>query len=247
MLARSLLLLFLVFPVSAEVQFPGLTGRVVDQAGMIDSNATAMIQRQSYNHERATGNQVIVVTLPDLQGQAIEEYGYQLGRHWGIGQGSANNGVLLLIAKAERQVRIEVGYGLEGQLTDAVASNIIYQVIRPAFKKGQFSQGIQVGVQSIIEALGGTYETKNNVRESRDRKPYGWASLLVMGMLYFFLPLLGNLMGLGRPRSGRRSRYGRTTGYIGGGFGGGSRGGFGGGGLSCGGGGFGGGGASGGW
>lgn len=247
MLARSLLLLFLVFPVSAEVQFPGLTGRVVDQAGMIDSNATAMIQRQSYNHERATGNQVIVVTLPDLQGQAIEEYGYQLGRHWGIGQGSANNGVLLLIAKAERQVRIEVGYGLEGQLTDAVASNIIYQVIRPAFKKGQFSQGIQVGVQSIIEALGGTYETKNNVRESRDRKPYGWASLLVMGMLYFFLPLLGNLMGLGRPRSGRRSRYGRTTGYIGGGFGGGSRGGFGGGGFSGGGGGFGGGGASGGW
>jgi uncharacterized protein len=246
-LARSLLLLFLVFPVSAEVQFPGLTGRVVDQAGMIDSNATAMIQRQSYNHERATGNQVIVVTLPDLQGQAIEEYGYQLGRHWGIGQGSANNGVLLLIAKAERQVRIEVGYGLEGQLTDAVASNIIYQVIRPAFKKGQFSQGIQVGVQSIIEALGGTYETKNNVRESRDRKPYGWASLLVMGMLYFFLPLLGNLMGLGRPRSGRRSRYGRTTGYIGGGFGGGSRGGFGGGGFSGGGGGFGGGGASGGW
>ena len=239
MLARSLLLLFLVFPVSAEVQFPGLTGRVVDQAGMIDSNATAMIQRQSYNHERATGNQVIVVTLPDLQGQAIEEYGYQLGRHWGIGQGSANNGVLLLIAKAERQVRIEVGYGLEGQLTDAVASNIIYQVIRPAFKKGQFSQGIQVGVQSIIEALGGTYETKNNVRESRDRKPYGWASLLVMGMLYFFLPLLGNLMGLGRPRSGRRSRYGRTTGYIGGGFGGG--------GFSGGGGGFGGGGASGGW
>lgn len=248
MLARSLLLLFLVFPVSAEIQFPGLTGRVVDQAGMVNANAKAMIERLSYDHERATGNQIIVVTLPDLQGQAIEEYGYQLGRHWQIGQKDANNGVLLIIAKAERQVRIEVGYGLEGQLTDAIASNIIYQVIRPAFKKAQFSQGIQVGVQSIIEALGGTYVAKNNVRESRDRKPYGWASLLVMGMLYFFLPLLGNLMGLGRPRSGRRSRYGRTTGYIGGGFGGGGRGGFGGGGFSGGGGGsFGGGGASGGW
>jgi uncharacterized protein len=247
-LARSLLLLFLVFPVSAEIQFPGLTGRVVDQAGMVNANAKAMIERLSYDHERATGNQIIVVTLPDLQGQAIEEYGYQLGRHWQIGQKDANNGVLLIIAKAERQVRIEVGYGLEGQLTDAIASNIIYQVIRPAFKKAQFSQGIQVGVQSIIEALGGTYVAKNNVRESRDRKPYGWASLLVMGMLYFFLPLLGNLMGLGRPRSGRRSRYGRTTGYIGGGFGGGGRGGFGGGGFSGGGGGsFGGGGASGGW
>ena len=248
MLARSLLLLFLVFPVSAEIQFPGLTGRVVDQAGMVNANAKAMIERLSYDHERATGNQIIVVTLPDLQGQAIEEYGYQLGRHWQIGQKDANNGVLLIIAKAERQVRIEVGYGLEGQLTDAIASNIIYQVIRPAFKKAQFSQGIQVGVQSIIEALGGTYVAKNNVRESRDRKPYGWASLLVMGMLYFFLPLLGNLMGLGRPRSGRRSRYGRTTGYIGGGFGGGGRGGFGGGGFSGGGGGsFGGGGASAGW
>ena len=247
MLIRSLLLLFLVFPVSAEIQFPKLTGRVVDQASMVDSNATTLIQRLSREHERATGNQVIVVTLADLQGQAIEEYGYQLGRHWGIGQGGANNGVLLMIAKAERQVRIEVGYGLEGQLTDAIASNIIYQVIRPAFKKGQFSQGIQEGVQSIIEALGGAYVVKNNGRESRDRKPYGWASLLIMGMLYFFLPLLGNLMGLGRPRSGRRSRYGRTTGYIGGGFGGGGRGGFGGGGFSGGGGSFGGGGASGGW
>jgi len=247
MMVRSILLLMLVSPVSAEIQFPTLTGRVVDQAGMIKKNESAIIERLSYDHERATGNQVIVVTLPDLQGRAIEEYGYQLGRHWGIGQKETNNGVLLMIAKAERQVRIEVGYGLEGQLTDAVASNIIYQVIRPAFKRGQFSQGIQAGVQSIVEALGGTYVVKTKVRESRNKKPMGWGFVLILGVLYYLLPMLGGVLGLGRPHRHRRGRYGATAGYIGvGGFGGGGFGG-GGGGFSGGGGGFGGGGASGGW
>ena len=246
MILRSLLLLLLIFPVSADIQFPRLAGRVVDDAGMLSSNRQSQLNRLSEAHENATGNQVIVVTLPDLQGMAIEEYGYQLGRHWGVGQKGANNGVLLMIAKAERQVRIEVGYGLEGQLTDAIASNIIYQVIRPAFKKGQFGQGIEAGMRSIIQALGGEYVVKKQYRESRNKRPMGYGFVLILGVLYYLLPMLGGVLGLGRPRRHRRGRYGATAGYIGGGgFGGGGFGG--GGGFSGGGGGFGGGGASGGW
>jgi len=246
---RSLLLSLLIFPVSAEVQFPRLGSRVVDDAGMLSSSRRVQLNRLSEAHESATGNQVIVVTLPGLQGMAIEEYGYQLGRHWGIGQKGKNNGVLLIIAKAERQIRIEVGYGLEGQLTDAVASNIIYQVVRPAFKKGQFGQGIEAGARSIIQALGGEYVVKKQYRESRNKRPMGMGFVLILGVLYYLLPMLGGVLGLGRPHRRRRGRYGATAGYIGGGsFGGGGFGG-GGGGFSGGGGGggFGGGGASGGW
>ena len=247
MILRSLLLSLLIFPVSAEVQFPRLGSRVVDDAGMLSSNRRVQLNRLSEAHESATGNQVIVVTLPDLQGMAIEEYGYQLGRHWGIGQKGKNNGVLLIIAKAERQIRIEVGYGLEGQLTDAVASNIIYQVVRPAFKKGQFGQGIEAGARSIIQALGGEYVVKKQYRESRNKRPMGMGFVLILGVLYYLLPMLGGVLGLGRPHRRRRGRDGATAGYIGGGsFGGGGFGG-GGGGFSGGGGGFGGGGASGGW
>ena len=111
----------------AAPQFPVLTGRVVDQANMLTSAAEAQIAELSQAHEAATSNQVVVAVLPDLQGYSIEQFGYQLGRHWGIGQQDKNNGVLLLVAKAERKVRIEVGYGLEGVLTDAIAANISEQ------------------------------------------------------------------------------------------------------------------------
>ncbi|HZC45526.1 MAG TPA: TPM domain-containing protein, partial [Candidatus Acidoferrum sp.] len=106
-------------------------------------------------HERATREQVVVVTLDSLQGLTIEDYGYQLGRHWGIGQKGINNGVLLIVAPKEHKVRIEVGYGLEGTLTDATSSTIIQNYILPAFKRGDFNGGVVAGTQAIIQVLGG--------------------------------------------------------------------------------------------
>lgn len=88
-------------------------------------------------------NQVVVATIPSLEGQEIEEYGYRLGRHWGIGQKDKNNGVLLIVAPQERRVRIEVGYGLEGTLTDALSSRIVKQEILPWFRKGTNGDGHQ--------------------------------------------------------------------------------------------------------
>lgn len=216
--------------VIAAPSFPSLSGRVVDKANLLGSTTEQRISQQLEAHQNATGNQVVVVTVPNLQGYDIETYGYQLGRHWGIGQKGKNNGVLLIVAKQERRMRIEVGYGLEGTLTDAISSNIISAIMRPAFKRGQFEQGIQAGTTAIIEALGGQYQ----MRKTKSGK--GYSNWVIIPILLF---LIFRGFGGGRGFGGRR---GGGYYYGGGGYSGRSGGGFSGGGGS-----FGGGGASGGW
>lgn len=142
----------------AALQFPALAGRVVDAAGILSPQTQAEISAQLAAHEKATGNQVVVVTLKSLQGDDIADYGYQLGRHWGIGQKGKNNGVLLIVAPNERKLRVEVGYGLEGVLTDAESRVIIERVIKPYFKQGNYDQGVRAGVGAILAALGGEFQ-----------------------------------------------------------------------------------------
>lgn len=142
----------------AAPQFPALTGQVVDEAGILSVPFKSEISVQLAAHEHATTNQLVVVTLKSLQGYDISDYGYQLGRHWGIGQKGKNNGALLIVAPAERKMRIEVGYGLEGVLTDAVSRDIIERVIKPPFRQAQYEQGIRAGVVAILAALGGDYQ-----------------------------------------------------------------------------------------
>ena len=110
--------------------FPELTGRVVDQADVLRSSTEQAIAEQLRAHEAETTNQVVVVTLRSLQGQTIEDFGHELGLHWRIGQAGRDNGVLLIVAPNEREVRIEVGRGLEGTLTDRLAGTIIDSEIR---------------------------------------------------------------------------------------------------------------------
>ncbi|MGB5179863.1 MAG: TPM domain-containing protein [Gammaproteobacteria bacterium] len=142
----------------AAPDFPALAGRVVDNAGLLPEAVQQQLQQQLAQHEDETSNQVVVVTLPSLQGYAIDDYGYQLGRHWGIGQGERNNGVLLIVAPNEREVRIEVGYGLEGALTDAGSHAIIEDVMLPRFRDNDYQAGILQGVNAILGSLQGTYE-----------------------------------------------------------------------------------------
>lgn len=224
----------------AAPSFPPLTGRVVDLAGMLDDGQRRQLEEELAVHEQATTNQVVVVTVPDLGGYDIESYGYQLGRHWGIGQKGRDNGVLLIVAQQERRVRIEVGYGLEGALTDAVSANIIHAVILPSFKRGDFAGGIQRGTAALLQAIDGEYQMRE--RRPASESSVGPGGLLLLVLLIGLMPLLLALLSgrmLGPP----------PPGYRGGGFigGGGGFGGFGGGGFGGGGGGFGGGGASGGW
>ncbi|MBD8558843.1 TPM domain-containing protein [Pseudomonas fluorescens] len=151
----ALWLLACVGVAQAALSFPALTGRVVDSAQMIEPAVREQLTQQLQALEQTSGDQLVVVTVPDLQGVPIEDYGYQLGRQWGIGQKGKDNGALLIVARDDRQLRIEVGYGLEGVLTDAQSWVIINQVILPKFKAGNFSQGISDGVAAMIQVVGG--------------------------------------------------------------------------------------------
>ncbi len=224
--------------------FPALTGRVVDQANLLSPSAEQRLTQMLSAHEKSAGDQVVVVTVPDLQGYTIENYGYQLGRHWGIGQKGEDNGALLIVAKQERKIRIEAGYGLEGKLTDAASSTIINQIITPAFRQGQFESGILNGAAAMIKVLGGGQlaqaQHPDNRNDAAGKKPRSLIAVVLLIMI-----LLSIFRGGGRGRGrGRSALLGGAI--IGSGLGGRS-GGFGGGGFSGGGGGFGGGGASGGW
>jgi uncharacterized protein len=135
--------------------FPTLSGRVVDEAGLLSPTARAALTDSLASLEAKTADQLVVVTLKSLQGTSIADYGYQLGRRWQIGQKDKNNGVLLIVVARERQVRIEVGYGLEGTLTDALTKFIIETSILPRFKTDDLSGGIELGVERIVQVLTG--------------------------------------------------------------------------------------------
>ena len=252
--AASTLLIFLLIlatpGLASEPKFPPLTGRVVDEAGVLDSRTVGELTLMLADHERDTGQQVVVVTLRSLQGYTIEDYGYQLGRHWGIGQKGANNGALLIVAPKEHKVRIEVGYGLEGTLTDAISSTIIQNYILPSFKRGDYSAGIVAATTSILSVLGGNSLSPPPPPPRPLTFWQGpWEIVVIWGLLFFgawgyFLVLWFRH----RNDPHRWTTYGGdgwSSGSFGGGFSGG--GGGGGGGFSGGGGSFGGGGASGSW
>ncbi|MGL5811974.1 MAG: TPM domain-containing protein [Aeromonas sp.] len=222
----------------AAPSFPALSGRVVDEANLMSRKQAHQLTQQLAAFEKRSGVQLVVVSIDSLEGDTIEEYGYQLGRHWGIGQKGKDNGVLLLIAQDERKVRIEVGYGLEGALPDAIAANIIQTRILPAFKRGDMVAGIVAGSQGIMQALAGEYQPRDTAKQEKGGGP--WLFILVV----IAMIILHNLRGGGGGGSGGR----RLAAYLAGGLGAGRPGGgFGGGGFSGGGGSFGGGGASGGW
>lgn len=132
---------------------PAFTGRVVDTADMLDAATVKRLDGVLAAHEAATSDQVVVVTMASLGNMAIEEFGYQLGRKWGVGQRGKDNGVLLIVSRDDRKLRIEVGYGLEGKLTDADAAVIISQTITPAFRQKDYAGGIEGGVAAILQRL----------------------------------------------------------------------------------------------
>jgi uncharacterized protein len=245
---KLLFILLLAAPAfAAPPEFPQLTGRVVDQAGILSPSTRDGLSEMLAAHERATGQQIVVVTLKSLQGYSIEDFGYQLGRKWGIGQKGKNTGALLIVAPNERKVRIEVGYGLEGTLTDASSRTIIEREILPNFRNGDFNGGVIAGTAAIVTLLGGDVSASGarpSPQPSNDFEGSPWPMLIVLIIFIVFVVM--------RNRFGQRSGIGRGMGgyppvfFPGGGFPRGGSGG-GGGGFSGGGGSFGGGGASGSW
>ena len=140
------LLAVLLLPAAALAQtFPALSGRVVDEANIIPADVEARLTDKLAALEQQSQRQLVVVTLPSLQGYEISDYGYQLGRTWGLGDKVRNDGAILIVAPNERKLRIEVGYGLEPVLTDGLSSLIINQQIVPKFKAGEFGGGVAAG------------------------------------------------------------------------------------------------------
>lgn len=239
-----ILLLLTVAPLTTKAQtLPELTGRVVDQAGILSAETEHGLTERLLAHEKATSNQVVVVTLGSLQGYSIEQFGVALGRHWQIGQEGRDNGVVLLVAPNERKVRIEVGYGLEGILTDAVASSIIRNEILPRFRNRDMAGGIRAGADMILHAIDGTYQPLPEAQDAPSLERIGFGLFLSIVFLVFVIMSLRREAAAGWGKR-RRSGWQYYDGYGGGSGGGG---GFSGGGFSGGGGSFGGGGSSGSW
>jgi uncharacterized protein len=236
-------------PVCAQAELPAHDGWVTDLAGMLRPQQERELEILMQSYKDGSSHEIALLTVPNLGGRALERFALEVARAWGLGEMDVHNGALLLIAQEERKMRIEVGRGLEGDLTDSISGRIIRNVIAPRFRQGQLYEGIRAGIVAMHEAAGGEYASipERSTRGSRS-SGRGGGSIGILPLLFFAfiffnlmrrgggrgcLPALllgGMMMGGGR----------RSSGWHGGG-GGGGFGGFGGGG------GFSGGGASGGW
>lgn len=243
----------------ADPKFPPLTGRIVDEAQLLQP-----LDRDALDHELAaleakSTDQLVIYTTRSLQGYSIEDFGYRLGRFWQIGQKDKNNGVVLIVAPNERKVRIEVGRGLEPQLTDLMTKLIVENAILPAFRRNDFAGGIKAGVRDIRDVLLGDAEAvKERARAAPKRTTDGNDFAVWIFIMFMLLAIMATWVqsvqaaNSGRgdsrsQRSGSRSRRGGSPVFVPSGSGwGGSSGGWSGG-FSGGGGDFGGGGASGSW
>jgi uncharacterized protein len=269
-LARALLLFTLLFCITtaatAEPRFPPLTGRIVDEAGLLSPEDERALEADLKALEEKSTDQLVVYTTKSLQGYDIADIGYRLGRFWQIGQKGKDNGAILIVAPSERKVRIEVGRGLEPQLTDAISKLIIENAILPAFRRGDFAGGVKAGVRDIRDVLLGDAEAvKARARSGKSRSgPSSGTMALTLLVVFIVIALLivwaqslqtahparaGRDRRLARDRSARSasSSWGSGASSWGGWSSGGGSSDGGGGGFSGGGGDFGGGGASGSW
>ena len=180
-------LLFIFSFLNADISeyFPKLEGRVVDQANLLTPAVKKDIDAILKEHERKTSNQIVVVILKSLNGYTIEEYSYQLGRFWQIGQKDKNNGVLLVVSMEEKKVRIEVGYGLEGALTDKISHEIINYTIMPNFKAKQYELGVLKAVNEIILSIQGEYSPKVDIGDFSNTSKFAFLIPLIFFALMF--------------------------------------------------------------
>ncbi|MFO1168483.1 MAG: TPM domain-containing protein [Rhodoblastus sp.] len=195
--------------------FPALTGRVVDQANIIPSATRAQIERKLASLEDKSGIQLVVATVSSLEGSDIETYSVDLARAWKIGEAKKNNGLVLLVAPNERKVRIEVGYGLEGTMTDALSSVIIQSAIIPKFRAGDFPGGIAAGVDAIIDALtvdSGEWQKKSKVRVEQQPDLIDQILPFIIFLLFVFIVI--SMIRNARGQSGRWVRRGNQTIFI---------------------------------
>jgi len=190
------LLLVLLSFAAYGLEVPKLQGYVNDYAGMISSPAKSKIEETLRAFEQSDSTQIVILTIPSLEGENIEEFGIKAGEAWQIGQKRKDNGAILIVSRQERKIRIEVGRGLEGKLTDLTAGRIIDLVIKPKFKQEDFDGGFVVGVSSLIDATRGEFraEPRPARRGQRGISPF-LTILLFLGVVTLILGSLSRVAG----------------------------------------------------
>jgi len=188
-LVIALLICIFWVPSLSALEVPALKGRVNDHAAMLSAATRQQLEDILSRLEQTDSSQIVVLTIPSLGGEVLEEFSLKVAGKWKIGQKGFDNGAILLIAQKDRKLRIEVGYGLEGSLTDLMAGRIIRNVIVPQFKAGNFDQGIIDGVQAMIGVVRGEYQAPEKSPKKKDSSP-GFGGLIAF---VFFISMLGRL------------------------------------------------------
>lgn len=166
-------------------EVPYLSGRVVDEAGVLNHETLNYLNNLLKAHEDSTSNQIAVLIIQSLEGEVLEDYSLRVAETWGLGQEDRDNGVLLLISLGDRKLRIEVGYGLEGALTDALSNNIIRNEITPAFRIDDYNEGVRAGTEAIIAAIKGEYSAGMSTTDLSDiNAEIPWYFRLFMGLIF---------------------------------------------------------------
>lgn len=188
--------IFLIFFVGSQLyalEVPLLKGRVNDYADMLSSHAESQLDALLRDLEKTDSTQLVVVTIPSLEGEDLEGFSIKLAEQWKIGQKGLDNGAILLIAKKERKVRIEVGYGLEGSLTDLMAGRIIRNVIVPQFRAGNFDRGVLDGIQAMSGVVRGEYKAPQKISSRKDPRGGTHPGIVGLFAFVFLISMLGRL------------------------------------------------------
>jgi len=181
-LALSFLLSFSAY----ALDVPPLRGYVNDYANMMSSQTRAKVEGELKAFEQSDSTQLVVLTIPSLQGEALEEFSIKVAEAWKIGQKGRDNGIILLVASQERKIRIEVGRGLEGRLTDLTAGRIIDLVIKPRFKRGDYDGGFIAGVHALVDAARGEFKAEGRLAPARKRQGSPIPAMLIFGAIVLF-------------------------------------------------------------
>jgi len=200
---------FIVLSVNADaLEVPALKAHINDYAGMLSSETIRRLEADLVNLEKSDSTQVVVLTIPSLKGEVLEEFSIKVAEKWKIGQEKTDNGVILLISKEDRKLRIEVGRGLEGKLTDLVSGRILRDEIKPKFKTGDFQGGVKSGVAAIISAVKGEYKAKSGT----GKKANSSSDLLSMLGVFLFFGFIFLSIAI---KNLKRRGFSRSGGYSG--------------------------------
>lgn len=219
LVAGSILLLLALgsMPLSAQIPVPALTARVVDRANMISATTEARITRILEDLEASDSTQIAILTVSSLEGESIEEFSIRVAEAWGIGQADNDNGVILVVSDRDRKIRIEVGYGLEGRLTDLVAGRIISNVISPAFRSGNYDAGFLAGAQAIAQGVNGEFQAEAGSAGSQSGGDLAILPFLPSPGIPFFLiaaVIVGLMVIAGASKSSRGSSGSKSNAAV---------------------------------